>query len=105
TTQVTYDDCCSPFIPDAFTPNNDGNNDIFKILFKGDMKIIVFSVYNRFGQVVFNLANTADLNQGWDGKLYGTPAEMGTYYYFAKLICGNKGDHIIELKGDVTLIR
>jgi len=64
-----------------------------------------FSIYNRFGQEVYNFTNSADLNQGWDGKFLGVPAEMGVYYYYAKIICGNKRDHIKELKGDVTLIR
>ena len=102
---VTYDDCCSPFIPTAFTPNDDGRDDIFRIRFKGDMSIIIFSVYNRFGQVVYSVANTADVDHGWDGKFNGIPCDIGTYFYYAKIICGNKGDHTEELKGDVTLIR
>jgi gliding motility-associated-like protein len=105
TVLVTYDDCCTPFIPDAFTPNGDGNNDIFRIRFKGDMSIVVFSVYNRFGQVVYSISNTSDTNQGWDGKFNGIPVDIGTYFYYAKIICGNKGDHTVELKGDVTVIR
>jgi len=105
TVQVTYDDCCTPFIPSAFTPNNDGRDDIFRIRFKGDMSIIIFSVYNRFGQMVYSVSNTSNADQGWDGKFNGIPADVGTYFYYAKIICGNKGDHKVELKGDVTLIR
>ena len=105
TVQVTYDDCCTPFIPSGFTPNNDGLDDVFRIRFKGDMTIIVFSIYNRFGQEVYTVTNTQNADQGWDGKFNGIPVELGTYYYYAKLKCGNKGDHIVELKGDVTLVR
>jgi gliding motility-associated-like protein len=102
---VGYDNCCTPYIPNAFTPNGDGKNDHFKILFKGDMYIIVFSIYNRFGQRVYSISNTNDQNLAWDGKLDGVDAELGTYYYYAKIICGNKGDRIVEMKGDITLIR
>ena len=69
------------------------------------MTIIVFSIYNRFGQEVYTVTNTQNADQGWDGKFNGIPVELGTYYYYAKLKCGNKGDHIVELKGDVTLVR
>jgi len=103
--EVLYDDCCTPFIPSAFTPNGDGKDDIFRMRFKGDMYIVIFSVYNRFGQEVFTESNTADVDNGWNGKFLGVPADLGTYYYYAKIKCGNKGDHEIELKGDVTLIR
>jgi len=99
---ITYDDCCKPFIPSAFTPNGDGKNDVFYVLYKGDMKLKEFSIYNRFGQRVFY---TTDIAQGWDGKFNGVPMELGTYYYFLKAICGNAGDHEVFMKGDVTLIR
>ncbi len=102
---VAYDNCCTPFIPDAFTPNNDGKNDEFKIYFKGDIYIIIFSIYNRFGQRVYSVSNTTDMQHGWDGKLFGVDAEMGVYYYYARITCGNKGDHVREFKGDVTLVR
>lgn len=102
---VGYDNCCTPYIPNAFTPNGDGKNDYFKILFKGDMYIIIFSIYNRFGQRVYSISNTTDQTLAWDGKLDGVDAELGTYYYYAKIICGNKGNRVVELKGDITLIR
>ena len=102
---VVYDNCCTPFIPNAFTPNDDGVDDIFRMRAKGDMHIVVFSVYNRFGQQVFTETNTDDLDNGWNGKFNGINADLGTYYYYAKIVCGNKGNHTVELKGDVTLIR
>lgn len=99
---VAYDDCCKPFVPSAFTPNGDGLNDLFRVRFKGDMTLLRLSVYDRFGTEVFH---TNNIEQGWDGKWNGTPQEIGTYFYYIKAICGNKGDHVIQLKGDVTLIR
>jgi gliding motility-associated-like protein len=105
TAEVQYNDCCVPFLPNAFTPNGDGKNEIYRFRFNGDMFVVRFSIYNRFGQEVYTLTNTANLDQGWDGKYLGVNAEMGVYYYYAKIICGNKGDHVKEMKGDVTLIR
>lgn len=99
---VVYDDCCKPFIPSAFTPNGDGLNDVFRIRFKGDMILKEFSVYNRFGTRVYS---TTVLDQGWDGVWNNLPQEVGTYFYYVRAICGNKGDKEVELKGDVTLIR
>ena len=105
TSTVDYDDCCNPILPNAFTPNGDGLNDIYRFRFTGDMYIVRFSIYNRFGEEVYNLTNTANIDQGWDGYYKGIPAEMGNYYWYAKIVCGNKGDHTKEMKGDVTLIR
>lgn len=99
---IAYDDCCKPYIPNAFTPNGDGLNDLFRVRFKGDMTLLRLSVYNRFGQEVFH---TNNIQQGWDGKWNGVPQELGTYFYYIKALCGNKGDHVMELKGDVTLIK
>lgn len=63
---VEYDNCCKPFLPTAFTLNNDGENDVFKIIYKGDLKVERFSIYNRFGQVIYS---ETDANKGWDGTL------------------------------------
>lgn len=99
---VAYDDCCKPFIPDAFTPNGDDHNDVFRLVFKGDMQLEEFSVYNRYGQRLFY---TTDYKQGWDGTYNGIKQDMDVYYYYIKAICGNKGDNHVSFKGDVTLIR
>jgi len=101
-TPIQYDDCCKPFIPDAFTPNGDGLNDLFRIRFKGDMQLINLSIYNRFGQRVYT---SQYIDQGWDGTFNGVPQDLGVFEYYLKAVCGNKGDHIIELHGNLTLIR
>ncbi|MBA3827811.1 MAG: gliding motility-associated C-terminal domain-containing protein [Taibaiella sp.] len=101
-TNVVYDDCCKPYVPSAFTPNGDGLNDLFRVRFKGDMTLLDLSVYNRFGTRVYH---TVYIDQGWDGKWNGVDQEIGSYFYLIKALCGNKGDHQIEMKGDVTLIR
>lgn len=100
--EVFYDNCCTPSIPNAFTPNKDGKNDIFKILYKGDIILKEFSIYNRYGQQVFT---TSSITEGWDGNFNGQEEELGVYYYYVRMICGNYLDHEVMLKGDVTLIR
>lgn len=99
---VAYDNCCKVFIPDAFTPNGDGRNDKAKILFKGDFTLEKFTIFNRFGQKVFE---TNMLNEGWDGKFNGQMQDMGTFNYYVKGICGNGGTKEVEFKGNVTLLK
>ncbi len=57
------------YIPSAFTPNDDGLNDVFKPILLGNVLQYRFVIYNRYGQVVFE---TTDLKAGWDGKVNGT---------------------------------
>ncbi|MBL7718729.1 MAG: gliding motility-associated C-terminal domain-containing protein [Flavipsychrobacter sp.] len=99
---VVYDNCCKPFLPNAFTPNADGKNDRFRVVFKGDMELIEFSIYNRYGQLVYT---SDDIGHGWDGTFRGKLCDVGTYMYYVRFICGNKGTEKKIIKGDVTLIR
>ncbi len=88
-------------IPSAFTPNNDGLNDIFRIGNLTHQKLVDFSVFNRWGQLVYH--NTYDPKQGWDGTFNGSPQDMGVYNYV--IILANPDGTNNIYKGDVTLIR
>jgi gliding motility-associated-like protein len=99
---VGYNNCCKPFLPDAFTPNGDGRNDIYRLRWKGDISNVNFSIYNRFGERVF-VSYQADV--GWDGTYHGKPVDVGVYFYDVRFDCGNKEGNRVEYKGDVTLIR
>ena len=99
---IGYDDCCIPVVPNAFSPNGDGKNDIFRLRYKGDIRIIEFSVWNRYGERVFITEYSED---GWDGTYKGQPADMDNYYYYVRLLCGNLHNNIMEFKGAVTLVR
>lgn len=91
---------CNRFgIPNAFTPNNDGLNDAFRIVSFGDDAIENFSIYNRWGEVVFN---TADITMAWDGNSLGKPQETGVYMYLINLYCEGQQQ---TLTGTVTLLR
>ena len=93
-------------IPNAFTPNHDGHNDIFYILGSREISVIKdFSIFNRWGQKIFQVLNAApnDPGFGWDGSLNGQDAEPGTYVYFATIIFTNGSEQVY--KGTVILIR
>lgn len=99
---IEYNNCCKPFVPSAFTPNQDGRNDRMRILIKGDFELLEFSIYNRYGQQVFS---TSSMASGWDGTFNGEPQDIGTFNYYIKGICGNKGTNQVEYKGTLTLLR
>jgi gliding motility-associated-like protein len=67
------------FIPNAFTPNGDGLNDVFKVIPRYDyVRDYVLQIYNRWGEQIFE---TSGSNNGWDGTFKGKPVEHGTYIY------------------------
>jgi gliding motility-associated-like protein len=87
------------FIPNAFTPDDNSLNDIFRIPPYSLQKLKRFTVYNRWGNIVFH---TSDLNKGWNGTFKGIKCDSGTYVY---VIEGFDGLKNVFLKGTVTLIR
>jgi len=87
-------------LPNAFSPNGDGLNDVFKLIPQDEnVSIKDFSVYNRYGQKVFF---TRDITEGWDGHFNGKPADVAVYFYLVRYIIG---ENTYTLKGDVTLVR
>ncbi len=97
---VTPENCCVINFPTAFTPNQDGKNDIFRPITKGNQKISKFVVKNRWGQQIFE---TADNLMGWDGNFGGAPQDMGVYFYFIRYQCSD--GQYYEEKGEVMLVR
>lgn len=88
------------FVPTAFTPNGDGRNDILIPIAAGIQKIEYFSVYNRWGKLVF----TTRINgHGWDGTVGGIPQGSGTFVWMVKAV-DHTGTPYFQ-KGTVTLIR
>lgn len=66
------------YVPNAFTPNNDGLNDLFKIKIIGETSIIQLRIFNRWGQLVYDDPN---LNHQWNGKLKGIELPAGVYVW------------------------
>jgi gliding motility-associated-like protein len=87
------------FIPNAFSPNNDGNNDIFKI-YGSSIKELTMRVYNQWGELIFETKNAQN---GWDGTWKGRPQSVGVYVYVAQVTFYN--NVVIKRKGTINLIR
>jgi gliding motility-associated-like protein len=88
------------FVPTGFTPNGDGRNDEVKPIAVGVKTIKYFSIYNRWGQLIFT---TTTNGKGWDGRLGGTPQGSNVFVWMVSAI--DYLDRPIFLKGTVTLIR
>ncbi len=94
--------CCEEvFIPNAFSPNGDGMNDIFKITTSTGMELIKFEVYDRWGNKIWG---THDPARGWDGTYRGTDESMNTFYYIFWYKCLTDGQTYMR-KGDVILVK
>ncbi len=98
-------------IPNAFTPNNDGQNDIFKFV-KGkepvSLEYVNIYIYNRSGHLVYKYEGRSDAWQGWNGKMMGTGSNVadGVYFY---VVNGEGWDGVMynssQYKGNVTIFR
>jgi len=92
---------CYIAVPTAFTPNGDGVNDHLYPLSAYKARDLHFSVYNRFGQLVFS---TTDWTKKWDGRFKGQGADPGTYVWVLNYIDSNTGRRMNQ-KGTSILIR
>jgi gliding motility-associated-like protein len=92
--------CVLPtYSPNAFTPNDDGINDVFTLDPSPGGIITHFSVYNRWGELMFNRNNSSPF---WDGLYKNEPLQPGVFVWTARVLYGF---YVCELQGDITLIR
>lgn len=90
---------CKLYVPNAFTPNGDGHNDIFKASFGENITKFKMEIYNRWGQKVFE---SDDINKGWDGT-YQQNILAGVFVWIIKYDTVDLKNQ--TLKGNVLLIR
>lgn len=89
--------------PNAFTPNGDGNNDVFRPVSDCAPTDFLLEVFNRWGQKIFT---TTDAERGWNGQVNGADAPMDVYFWRAGyLLLRNGQSEPVAVSGDVTLIR
>ncbi|MBX7094624.1 MAG: PKD domain-containing protein [Flavobacteriales bacterium] len=95
-----------PDIPNAFSPNGDGNND-FLYIYGGPFKELEYRIYNNWGELIFE---STDIQQcgpyvclGWDGTYKNVPQPMSVYVYQVRAVTEDGVEHVIT--GDVTLLR
>jgi gliding motility-associated-like protein len=101
--RINVDDvqCDEPniFVPNAFTPNNDGNNDILRVRGRW-ITSLRFVVYNRYGQELFSSLNQSE---GWDGTYKGKDLGPDVFGYYLSVRCLDGGN--FAKRGNVTLIK
>ena len=88
-----------PFIPSAFSPNNDGQNDVLRVR-GGPFSSVEMQVYNSWGRLLFE---SNSQTTGWDGTYKGKQQPIGVYIYIVKVITTDGVTHYKQ--GDVTILR
>ena len=93
------------FVPNTFSPNGDGVNDVFYVRGKGLSTVQSMRIFNRWGQLVFEKKEFApnDPSVGWDGTFGGKKMPSDVYIYTIEVICENS--QVIPYHGNVALIR
>ena len=89
---VTVDILCTDFIvPNVFTPDGDGKNDVFSLMNVNNIVLdsYTLTIYDRWGKVMYK-TNSFDLAHSWNGKVDNTGGECpdGVYYYIITGVCG-----------------
>lgn len=88
------------YIPNAFSPNGDGKNDVFRPVLLGMKSLDRFAVYNRWGQMLFS---TTTIGQGWDGTFAGKGQDAATFVWYVEGV--DYKNNRIKKQGTVILIR
>jgi gliding motility-associated-like protein len=94
------------FIPNAFSPNNDGVNDFFSVFInQGIEEVESMKIFNRWGALIYEGKNlSGGLEKvGWDGTFKGQPVDQGVYVYQIRLRF--KDNTLVDYSGDVTILR
>ena len=92
-------------VPTAFTPNEDKVNDFLAVHGKNGTKIIMFRIFDRWGELLFEAQNfnINDTNYAWDGNFKGQPMTSGVYVWYIEVQYIDGAKEI--LKGHTTLVR
>jgi gliding motility-associated-like protein len=93
------------FVPNTFSPNGDGVNDVFMPRGSSISRVNRMQVFNRWGEIVYEKRDfmVNDASAGWNGTYKGKPANPDVYIYLIEFVCENAS--VIPYKGNVTLIR
>jgi gliding motility-associated-like protein len=89
-------------VPNAFTPGNSGENNIFRPVYRGNVEVKTFDVFNRWGTKVYD-GKSSGMEAGWDGRYNDEPQPMGVYIYHLEVVTPT--GKTFTKTGNVTLIR
>jgi gliding motility-associated-like protein len=92
------------YFPTAFSPNQDGYNDVFYLQSEAQIPVQILEIYDRWGGQVFSMQdfNTNDEASGWDGMVKGRESEIGTYVWFALIDINGEP---LQLQGEINLTK
>jgi gliding motility-associated-like protein len=95
------------YMPNTFSPNADGNNDVFYPRGTGIVRIKSFRIFNRWGQLMFERYNFLpnEATSGWDGTFKGTKLSPDVFVYTLEAYCSNEEGGIFKFNGNVTIIK
>ena len=102
---LTLPCACQFYVPNAFSPNQDGYNDVFlpNVSSVCGIQSYQIRIFNRWGGLVFESNN---IQQGWDGKVKGSPAPQGAYFYTIQYAePGDGTPEVLTLAGELALLR
>ncbi len=105
TIDLTVEDCsCTPYIPNAFSPNNDGVNDVFRVFSGCPIENFNLQLFDRWGNQVFQ---STDIATGWDGTFRGQNVDTNIYVWRISYDTTDTSGQVVNtvLTGDITLIR
>jgi gliding motility-associated-like protein len=108
-TITVYQSCDNSliYVPNTFTPNGDGKNEVFRLRGQGITKVNYFRVYDRWGKLVYEANNVDDPDSAaWNGGLHNDtsrPENTGVFVYVFEIRCVT--GQTVSGKGNVTLIR
>ena len=96
-----YIDECALLIPTAFSPNNDGKNDVFRAISRCPVEKFTIRIFNRWGQEIFE---SNDINSGWDGTFKNIAQPLDVYVYYIEYYNYCKAA-LDKRSGNITLLR
>lgn len=94
------------YIPNVFSPNGDGINDMFTLFTDSDVREIkVMEIYSRWGELLFRKSKFApnDPSEGWDGHFRGETVNPGVYVYLIEVVYGDDVERTFS--GDITIVK
>ncbi len=89
------------YLPNIFSPNEDGVNDGYRIFAFDEKEFISLSIFDRWGGRLFS---TTEISETWDGNFHGSPLSLGVYVILVNAICTESGERY-GFASDITIVR
>ncbi len=97
-----FDNCPFVMLPNTFTPNGDGINDVFRPFIYRHIRSVECQIYDRWGLLIHE---SRDIDRLWDGTYRGQPAPEGTYFFLFRAVLDTREERPFQKAGAITLLR